>query len=124
MGKSVHLICRRDDGVTLNGLTRVDGFKARYRSCCWVFDDAEVAALVGGWIYLHEKKSSPSEFGGEVVAIEPTKREGRAHTDGFAVTFEARTEGRGQPWRGARHGMASKSGFVDLSFPHEVGPTR
>ena len=38
----------------------------------------------------------------------------------YAVHFDARREGRGQPWRGSRHALAWTSGPVPLSFTHET----
>lgn len=117
MPKAIHLICRRDDGVNLNGLEALGG--GRWRSQYWTFLTDDAQALVGGWIYLHGMKSRPSEFGGHIQAVEPVKRPGYAREDGYAVVFVARREGRNQAWRGASYGMAWTGGPVDLSHPHE-----
>jgi hypothetical protein len=119
--KAVHLICRRA-GLGFDGLSAVRGEPGLYHSCCWAFSDREdPRSLVGGWAYLHPvAKSSPSEFGGVVEDVLPAKREGKARQDGFILVIRARTEGRGQPWRGADHGMAWTSGIIEATFPHEM----
>lgn len=118
--KAVHLICRRD-GISLLGLSRVPGEHSTYRSCCWAFHSSEKPEeLVGGWAYLHPiAKSSPSEFGGVVRAVEPAKREGKPIEDGYVLTIESRPEGKGQRWRGADHIMAWTSGIIEAGLPHE-----
>lgn len=116
---AVHLICRREEGK-LKGLTRVEG--NTWRSCCWVFSEAEARSLIGGWIYLHpESKSGKSEFGGLVSAIEAASREAKAIKEGWAFLFDARLEGRNQAWRGNNYSMAWTSGIVSASYVHEVG---
>ena len=120
--KAVHLINRREkSGLTLKGLTRVKGKKNTWRSCCWAFSEEEARSLIGGWIYLHPiKKKKLSEFGGVITGYEAAKREIGAIEDGFAFTFEAKKEGRGQNWRGLNYIMAWTSGIIDASFEHEL----
>jgi hypothetical protein len=119
--KAVHLICRRD-GISLKGLTPIKEGKDIYRSCCWAFRETDNPhELIGGWAYLHPvSKSAPSEFGGVVRAVEPAKRDGKAIEDGYVLVIEARRQGKGQPWRGADHGMAWTGGIVEASFVHEM----
>lgn len=112
MPQSTHLICRRDDGVNLNGLTKLVEGTNRYPSCCWDLSPEKAASLVGGWIYLHPKKSEPSEFGGVVLGVEATAIGGPSREHRYAIIFEARMEARDQPWRGADHGMAWAGGRV------------
>lgn len=117
MPNAIHLICRRDDGVNLNGLEKLsDG---SWRSCCWTISHSEATSLVGGWVYLHGAKKGESEFGGLIRAVEPTMRAGNARENGWAIIFEARAEGRKQAWRGANHPMAWTGGLVELDNAHE-----
>lgn len=118
MPGSIHLICRRDDGVNLNGLSKLED--GSWRSCCWAISQAEANALVGGWIYLHNAKKDGSEFGGLVRSVEPAERAGNAREVGWAIIFEARAEGRRQAWRGATHSMAWTGGVVDPVYSHEL----
>jgi hypothetical protein len=119
--KAVHLLCRRE-GLGFKGLELVTNEKGVYRSCCWAFgESSNPHSLVGGWAYLHPvAKSAPSEFGGIVRAIEPSKRAGKSIEEGYILVIEARREGKGQPWRGADHPMAWTSGIIDASLPHET----
>ena len=70
-----------------------------------------------------DSKKSPSEFGGVVREVLPAKREGKAIEDGYILVIEVRSEGRGQPWRGAAHGMAWTRGIIDATFAHETDAT-
>ena len=115
--KVVHLINRRE-GITLEGLKRLHGHT-------WI--DHAVGFLRKqrrngtnrAWIFLHPvSKSEPSEFGGIITGFEPAKREPQKKTeDGFAFIFEAKKNGKGQPWppEGANHNMAWNSGIIDVA---------
>lgn len=120
--KALHLLCRRN-GTSFIGLTTVVGHKGLYRSCCWDFtNEKELLSLVGGWLYLHPvSKLRPSEFGGVVRSLEPTRLTGKAHEDRYAFVFEVRREAQKQQWRGAEHGMAWTGGLVEATYPHERG---
>lgn len=119
MTKALHLVCHRE-GTTLRGLRRWEGDPKGYRSCCWLVSDAQAAALIGGWIYFHEKKSAPSTFGGQIVGFEPGECEGEDMADRKVILFRAAAEGRGQSWRGRDYGMAWGSGVVDADLEHEA----
>ncbi len=117
--RAVHLICRRNN-ITFDGLERLPGREGAHRLSCWAFSREEAHSLIGGWIYLHPiSKFEPSEFGGIITGVSACKREEGAIEDGYAFTFKARREGRGQPWRGADHSMAWTGGIIDANFEHE-----
>ena len=120
--KAIHLICRRD-GVSLKGLSRIEGKPAFYQSCCWALREADhPQSLVGGWVYLHPvSKSAPSEFGGKVHEVVAAHREGKSIEEGYILVIEAKPEGKNQKWRGAEHVMAWTGGVIDASLPHEIG---
>jgi hypothetical protein len=121
--KAIHFICRRDvDGINLNGVSVVQkGAKPIYRSCCWDITTADAEALVGGWIYLHPKKTSPSEFGGRVLKFEAGQEWlDKAHQNRIAFFLEARPEAKGQAWRGAGFSLAWTGGLVEVALPHEL----
>jgi hypothetical protein len=117
---AIHFICRRQ-GLGLRNLHKVKGEKDRWVSSCWTIPERDAQQLVGGWIYLHpEGKTNLSQFGGRILSFESCeRREGAGIEQGLAFTFEARKQGRDQPWRGADYAMAWTSGIVDASFPHE-----
>ena len=117
MAFSAHFI-NKQAGIGREGLSPLG--EKRYRSCCWAISETEAQALLGGWIYLHETKISPSAIGGFIDGVEPAGRDGTARENGFAITFRVRPEGRGLKWRGASHGMAWWSGLVEASASHEV----
>ncbi|HEV2189017.1 MAG TPA: hypothetical protein VGR70_17540 [Stellaceae bacterium] len=123
--KAIHFICRRDvDGINLNGVTVVKrGLKPIYRSCCWDIPAADAEMLVGDWVYLHPKKSAPSEFGGRVIRFEAGQEwQGKAHENRIAFFLEATPLGKGKPWRGAEHSLAWTGGLIEASLPHELTP--
>lgn len=116
MPSCIHFINRKV-GIGREGLTHEGG--GRYRSCCWVLSAGQAQSLVGGWIYLHEKKTEPSAFGGWVVAVEPGVWEHAPDQERVAIMFQAAREAQGQPWRGTDYSMAYTSGLVPPSFDHE-----
>jgi hypothetical protein len=121
---AIHIICRRDDGQNLNGLTLVDSGRRLYRSCCWDIVPQEAADLSGGWLYLHPTKAMSSEFGGRIVSVEQVLDEAPvAHQERVALIFEARIEARNQTWRGMDHGRAWTGGVVAASLKHEIEAT-
>ena len=120
MSKAIHLKNERQ-GISRRGLTKVVGERNGWRSCCWLLTDEEQDALIGGWLYLHETKSTPSQFGGMIIGFEPAERDGAARSNGVAIVFRADSRARDQGWRGANHGMAWTSGVLEGDLPHEQG---
>jgi hypothetical protein len=92
---AIHIICHRDDGGNLKGLSRITGKQPRYLSECWAIRDEEASQLLGGWVYFHPTKKKLSEFGGRILDMAIGEREGAATPLGIVFTLEAHNEGRG-----------------------------
>lgn len=116
MLKAMHLINRRD-GQRLHGMSPWGGQPGRFRSCCWLIGDEQVAELIGGWVYFHEAKSRPARFGGIILGFEPGESD---MADRKVILFQGDGRAQGVRWRGASHGMAMWSGVVDAALPHEA----
>jgi hypothetical protein len=82
--RAIHFICGRDDGVSLNNLV-VDKASGTFRSGQWDISEEDARSLVGGWVYLHAAKASPSEFGGIVLGFEPVVDASLAHSAAIEV---------------------------------------
>jgi hypothetical protein len=118
--KAVHLVCRRGRNGSLEGMTVVEAKSRLCESNCWAFRDVDrPEQLVGGWVYFHPTKGSPSEFGGVVEDVRPALRADKAQKEGYTIFLTSRPEGKGQRWRGADHQRAWTGGIVDASLPHE-----
>ena len=101
-----HLICKH----RLN-LSIVDKDQHIYESGYWDIPANEASALVGGVLYLHESKTTPSYFGGivrEVRAIEYPA----SHSKRIVFRIAATPDARGVKWAGAKHAMAWYGGLV------------
>lgn len=102
---SIHLICR--GGLHLHP-TAFPVFDSGF----WDLSEADAERLVGGMLYLHETKASPSYFGGVVrgfrVAGSDELAPGR-----IVFSVESTREGKGVAWKGAAHSMAWTGGLVD-----------
>lgn len=117
---SIHFICHSDNRGNLKKLTQITGRPGFFRSCCWAVSQEEARALVGGWVYLHPKKSDRSEFGGRVQEINAAIRERSVRELGFEFVLEVCPAARNQKWRGKSHGRAWTGGVVQADFPHEL----
>jgi hypothetical protein len=115
---AIHLICRRDDGVSLKNL-KFDRATKLYRSGKWDVSIEDAQSLVGGWIYLHATKNAPSEFGVVIQDFAKITDTSYAHPERIIFHVDSRLEGKGQRWRGQCHSMAHTSGVVDATYPHE-----
>jgi hypothetical protein len=118
--RAIHIICHREGGRLKNLVAAVG--KDIYTSGCWALHDQDDPnELIGGWLYLHSHKNSPSEFGGIVRSYGACRRDDpAAKENGIAFTFEARIEGRGQTWRGADYDRAWTGGIVAANYDHEL----
>lgn len=106
--KGIHFINRREtDGYRLINLEQSSDEKGVCYSGYWRLDDDDADALVGGRLYLHETKSQPSAFGGEVLSY---SRDGER----VKIRFKALAECKGQDWRGHNHAMAYTSQLIDI----------
>ncbi|RKG85649.1 hypothetical protein D7V88_19535 [Corallococcus terminator] len=102
---SIHLLCRG----SLN-LHR-EPSSGDYESGNWDVSETEAKELIGGMIYLHETKSKRSYFGGKINSFRTLVIDApRPNRIVFRLT--PLREGKGVEWKGAGHGMASKSGVV------------
>ena len=119
MPKAIHLICKRITTGSLDGLSLVTK-PDLFRSISWGLTEDEVAALVDGWLYLHETKATPSQIGGRIERIEPSGLLTKLGKPEFAIVFRSTRPSRQQKWRGAAHGMAWTGGLVEADLPHEV----
>ncbi|MEE3501652.1 hypothetical protein [Acidiphilium acidophilum] len=117
---AVHLLCGRDNQGNLRNLT-FDDAAAEFRSGNWDISEKNAELLVGGWIYLHPTKSSPSELGGVILGFEPITDESLKRSNRIVFIVREQPEARGRQWRGKAHGPAHSSGLVGADFPHETG---
>jgi hypothetical protein len=118
MTKSLHLICRQQ-GAGLIGVSH-DRHTGLSTSVSWELSAGDAEKIIGGWVYLHESKGSPSRHGGYIRDVKESGQlthNGRAE---YAIFFEPRTEAKGQKWRGADFGMAWYSGLVEPGWSHEL----
>jgi hypothetical protein len=100
----VHLICR--GGRHLKS-TNPPEYECGY----WVFSETQVTQLMNGFLYLHEKKSQPSYFGGVICghrlagADEPSP----GHV---VLKIIARDDCKNIAWEGDTHPMAWMGGIL------------
>jgi hypothetical protein len=113
---SIHLKCARDGGGGLTNLT-FDKASGTYRSGSWKIGADAAARLVGGWLYLHEAKAVPSQFGGRILAFEPIEQQEPAGKEHVVLVVRPVRECRGQKWRGAEAGGIG--GVIESLLPHE-----
>ena len=98
------------------GLTIVDKEQRLWRSGNWDFKFEDAKKLIGGSIYLHETKTEPAYFGGEVRDVEQVEDTESSRSLRVAFVFEASNNAKGIQWRGAAHGMAWSSGICEESL--------
>lgn len=115
---SSHLRCAREAGGGLANLT-FDKASGTYRSGAWTIPADDAASLIGGWLYLHEAKTVPSQFGGKILAVEPAGQASPEAQAQVVLVVQPARQGRGQTWRGKGSMMAWSSGLVQPTLPHE-----
>ncbi|QXX73219.1 hypothetical protein [Methylovirgula sp. HY1] len=100
----VHLICR-------NGrhLKPQDG--PEYESGYWVFSETQIKELLNGTLYLHQKKSEPSYFGGTISGhrLAAPEEPSPGHV---VLTVVAREDCKNIAWEGDQHPMAWMGGIL------------
>lgn len=74
-----------------------------YDSGTWDVSPSEAAQLVGGTLYLHEKKASPSYFGGTVLSFTVVDVPEKAHSRRIVFRIRASDSAKGKAWRGENH---------------------
>ena len=115
---AIHLKCPRQNGGGLANLS-FDKTSGTYRSGSWDISADDAARLVGGWLYLHEAKAVPSQFGGRVLAVEPVAPTQSNAREQVVLIVQPSCAARGQKWRGKRGETAWNSGVIPSSLPHE-----
>ncbi|MHB8886969.1 MAG: hypothetical protein ACYC5H_18135 [Methylovirgula sp.] len=100
----VHLICR-------NGrhLKPKDG--PEYESGYWVFSETQIKELLNGTLYLHQKKSEPSYFGGMISGhrLAAPEEPSPGHV---VLTVIGREDCKNIAWEGDQHPMAWMGGIL------------
>lgn len=117
--RSIHLVCGHDERGQPNNVT-YDAHARAFWSGRWALTQEEAAELVGGWLYLHVTKASPSYFGGPVVDFGTVDVPELARSERILLRFEPAQTARGRPWRGRHHGRAWTGGLVDATALHEA----
>ena len=115
---AMHLLNKPDETGRPRFLTPMGG--ANYRTCCWKLSPEDAVRLVGGWVYLHDKKSEIARMGGVVTAVDPAEESKFLGQSRFAITFTSRAEAKRMRWRGASHTMAWTSGMIEADAAHEA----
>lgn len=128
---SVHILCRRNFRATSKddrlGFTRIESgqYKGCIESAAWVVCKADrtyarLKALVGGRIYFHDTKATPSVFGGIVRGVEEHPSEcdqwGRPRIN---FIFEPSNKSEGIDWRGEFDQRRAVGRLVPANLPHE-----
>ncbi len=114
---AIHLLNKLDDTGRPRLLTLLGGTSCQ--TCCWKLSADDAASLVGGWVYLHDKKSEVARIGGVVTAVAPAKEPGFTDQGRYAITFTSRAEAKRMRWRGAKYGMAWTGGVIPADAAHE-----
>jgi len=100
-------------------LTHIEG-TSNFISGYWRLNEREAEALMGGWLYLHETKASPSYRGGRISDFKHEIRIEVANQDRIGLIFRPMVEAIGISWRGLNHGRAWTGGLVDATLDHET----
>ena len=114
---AIHLLNKLDDTGRPRLLTPLGG--TSYRTCCWKLSADDAASLVGGWVYLHDKKSEVARIGGVVTTVAPAEEPGFTDQGRFAIIFTSRAEAKRMRWRGDKHAMAWTGGVIEGNAIHE-----
>jgi hypothetical protein len=71
-----------------------------YRSGYWdpKTSGFDPSALLGGWIFLHTRKSEVSFHGGEILGFDVEERPEFAHSARVIFRYEARKEAKNVSW--------------------------
>jgi hypothetical protein len=101
---SIHFVCH--SGLNLHVVKH-----PVYESGVWDVEK-DAAKLVGGMMYLHEKKADKSYFGGRIESYRVVETD-NARSRRVIFTVTSMREGKDVGWRGTAHGMAWTSGVVE-----------
>ncbi len=100
----IHLICR--GGRHLKA-TNVPEYESGY----WVLSETQVKQLRNGFLYLHEKKSEPSYFGG-VISGHRLASHDEPSPGHVVLTVIAKDNCKNVAWEGDTHPMAWMGGII------------
>lgn len=100
----VHLVCRGG-----RHLKPTEGFE--YESGYWVFSETQVKQLMQGLLFLHEKKSQPSYFGGVIVGhrLAGAEEPSPGHV---VLKIAPKNDCKDIAWEGDTHPMAWMGGIL------------
>jgi hypothetical protein len=102
---SIHFICRNGANVSP---VRQPIFESGY----WDVSPEEGQKLVGGKIYLHQTKATPSYFGGRIDSFHTVDTD-NARTKRIVFVLTFLPECKGAKWPGVGHARAWTSGVID-----------
>ncbi len=103
---SIHFLCR--DRLNLHRVSESN----EYESGNWAVSASEAEKLVGGMIYLHQKKATPSYFGGLIKSARVlTSQDARSIR--YIFRFVPMTEAKEVRWKGNDHAMAWTGGVIE-----------
>jgi hypothetical protein len=111
--KEIHFIC--PNRILLTLIERPDDANGAwvYESGNWDLRPDEPALLVGGIIYLHQTKATPSYFGGRIDSYHEIDERGRLGNK-VVFRFTASASAKDVKWRGVGNTRASNGGVVDM----------
>jgi len=100
----IHLVCRNRKYLTEKSYPE-------FESGFWTLYEKEATGLIGGMLYLHDKKTEPSYFGGRIagyrLAALDEPRPGK-----IVFTVVAEDTGKDVAWEGDTHPMAWMGGIL------------
>jgi hypothetical protein len=102
---AIHFVCRQRMNVTL--VNRPDVFDVGH----WDVTSEAAERLVGGRIYLHERKAQPSYFGGRITDWRITHLPDEARSARVTFRVVSDKEGKGARWP-ARTDVPGEKAFV------------
>jgi len=104
----IHFVCKRGCNVSPR-----DSKNGIYDSGNWDISLDDARRLIGGYLYLHERKQERSYFGGIVQAVEAVRIDGVAHVDRVRFVIQSTTNGKDVKWDGHAHARAWTSGVLE-----------
>ncbi|MGB8279050.1 MAG: hypothetical protein WCF20_14395 [Methylovirgula sp.] len=100
----IHLICRGGRHLKATNFPE-------YESGYWVLSETQVKELLNGFLYLHEKKSDPSYFGG-VTSGHRLASHDEPSPGHVVLTIIAGDDCKNVAWEGDKHPMAWMGGIL------------
>lgn len=91
-------------------LTALDA--AEFESGFWTLYETEAEKLINGMVYLHQKKSEPSFFGGVISGFRLAGGQ-EPYPGKIVFKVKAQDDCKNIPWEGDKHPMAWMGGILD-----------